>query len=112
MARGYATALTSAARTTSADFPYIVQGKNLTLYLDVTAASGSTPTLDIKLQAKDPASSNWYDVPGGVFTQATTTTNQRVVVTSPVGESLCRLNVVIGGGTPSFTFSVGAQWSD
>ena len=76
-------------------------------YLDVTAVSGSTPTLDVKIQGKDSVSGKYFDLVS--FTQATAVTNQRKNYGSGAGELLdktIRYVATIGGTTPSFTFSL------
>lgn len=72
-------------------------------YLNVTAASGTSPTLDIKYQTTPDDGTTWFD--HTTFTQATTTTTERKVFTVPVGVK-GRLLYTIGGTTPSFTFSL------
>lgn len=72
--------------------------------IHVTAASGSSPTLDAKLQ--DSADNiTFADVTGGAFTQLTTTGSQ-VLYSAAVTTTLRRyvqLVYTLGGGTPSFT---------
>lgn len=104
--------LPSAARTadgTSAVF----EAQNATrvaVTLDVTAASGTSPTLDVKLQGKDPASGEWFDI--ATFTQATGVTTETVWVGGGADTEFLtrtfRVSYTIGGTSPSFTFSVGA----
>ena len=72
--------------------------------IEVTAASGSTPTLDVKLQDSLDGT-NWTDVTSGAFTQATTTTIERITVATFDG-AFVRIAWTITGGTPSFTFNV------
>ena len=75
-------------------------GKDLVLHLDVTAASGTTPTMDITV--KGMVNGKAYTL--GTFTQATGVTGERIVIASaPVD---VRLDWAIGGTTPSFTFNV------
>lgn len=123
----YTTVFPSAARTATATSGNIRGGRALgaifTLY--VSAASGTTPTLDVKVQAQDPASRQWYDIPGAAFAQqvaATTapldlvlypgvvaTANRSVL--QPARRTM-RVVATIGGTSPSFTFSVGCQLLD
>lgn len=95
-----------------------------TLYLKVTAASGTTPTFDLFLQKLLPDGVTWQDI--GHFAQAIMTGNQVMhMVTGgnkveaqqsnalaaatinavPFG-STWRLSALLSGTTPSFTFSV------
>lgn len=94
--------------------------KGIRLILNVSAASGVTPTLDVKIQAKDGTSGNYLDVTGASFAQKTgtgtddlviypgitTTANRRV---SDVIPNIWRAVATIGGTTPSFTFSLTAD---
>lgn len=74
--------------------------------LACTAASGTNPTLDVKLQYTIDGGTNWNDITGGSFTQLITTGNQIINVTGPWADA-CRIVYTIGGtNTPSFTFSV------
>lgn len=100
------TLFTSAARTETANGDGVfINGVNLSVYLNCTAASGTSPTLDVKLQGQDPVSGEWFDT-GDSFTQLTTTGSQRIEAT--VADSVVRGVATIGGTTPSFTFSLGA----
>ena len=72
-------------------------------FLNITAASGTSPTLDIKFQ--DSAdNSTWVDVASGAFSQKTTTGASSLVL-SNVGPYL-RAVQTVGGTTPSFTFDL------
>ena len=89
--------------------------------IDVTAASGTTPTLDVKLQSKDPASEKYSDVPDAAFAQITTAAGLAVLVVYPGVTETANVSVsdivpvvfkfvaTITGTTPSFTFSLGAS---
>ena len=72
-------------------------------YLDVTAASGTSPTLDLVYEVSPDDGTTWFT--HTAFTQATAATSERVVFTRPAGV-WARLVYTIGGTTPSFTFSV------
>ena len=118
-----ATVFTSAARTTttnSADLTnYSARGVRLTL--DITAASGVVPTLDVKIQAKDTLSGAYVDIAGAVFTQKTATGTDELVIYPGIAETAnesvsdiipraWRAVATIAGTTPSFTFSLGAAY--
>lgn len=99
------TMVTSAARTASGDSGAFTRPKAVTAFraqLDVTAASGTTPTLDVVIEDSLDGT-NWNTV--GTFTQKTTTGRQVVNLELPVSNVL-RARWTIGGTTPSFTFSV------
>jgi hypothetical protein len=75
------------------------------LYLDVTAASGTTPTLDIDLEVKDPLSGQWFTLVS--LTQATGVTTQRLATgLADLADVVFRAVWTIGGTTPDFTFSL------
>lgn len=70
--------------------------------LTVTAASGTSPTLDVRLETTADGGTTWYTV--GTFpTQTTTGSAARVL--APVG-SQARFAWTVGGTTPSFTFGI------
>ena len=72
------------------------------LTLDVTAASGTTPTLDVNVQDSADGSS-WATV--GSFAQKTGVASERKVF-SGLREFIRAQHGVPGGTTPSFTYSV------
>jgi hypothetical protein len=102
------TVLTSAARTANGDTyasPLAVDyGSVITFFLDVTAVSGTTPTLDLYIDIQDPASGKWVNQ--DKFPQVTATGTYALSVY--VRSNRYAVRWVLGGTTPSFTFSVGA----
>lgn len=78
---------------------------NLILQLAVTAASGTTPSLTVKVQDSIDGT-NWNDI--ATFTAATGVTAEVKRVAAPIGNTI-RAVSTITGTTPSFTFSVLAQ---
>lgn len=97
--------------------------RGVRLFLNITAASGSSPTLDIKLQElaipNDDSSPVWIDITGASFAQQTAaatldlcvypgiaaTANRRV---SDVLPRAWRVVTTIGGSsTPTFTYGLG-----
>ena len=81
-------------------------------YLNVSAASGTSPTLTVTLQ-DSPDGVNWYPVPSGAFTAVTAVGLSRLVV--PAGTavgSYLRAALTVGGTTPSFTTSLTVQIVD
>ena len=105
------TALASAAQTASVNSADITiyNGSKLAVYLDVTAASGTSPTLDVTVKAKDPASGKYFTI--GTFTQKTGVISDALFIGNGSGSTFAvrtiRVEAVIGGTSPSFTFSVG-----
>lgn len=74
---------------------------NAYVTLGVTAASGTSPTLNVTVQGQDAAGA-WFTL--GTFTQATGVTSQTIAV--PIAGRAVRASWTIAGTTPSFTFSV------
>lgn len=103
------TMLASAARATSGDTSAtpmdVKKFKEAVFFLDVTAVSGTTPTLDVKIKTKDPVSGKWFDLAS--FTQATAVTSEMKAVSGLLGSQIAAF-YTISGTTPSFTFSLGA----
>ncbi len=95
----------SAARTASGDsgprtgFEVATQ---LRAQLDVTAAAGSSPTLNVVLEDTLDGT-NWNPV--ATFTQRVAAGREVLNVTTPFTDRL-RARWTVGGTTPSFTFSV------
>ena len=114
------TIFSSAARTATAnsDDNFSHGSRGLWVVLDITAASGTSPTLDVKLQRKDPLSGSYVDLPGGVCAQKTGTGTAWLTVypgiaettngsTSDVISEVFRAVGTIGGtDTPTFTYSL------
>ena len=95
----------SAARTTSGDSGVLANygsAQTLRAQLDVTAASGTTPTLDVVIEDTLDGT-NWNTV--GTFAQKVTTGREVINVTTPFADRL-RVSWTIAGTTPSFTFTV------
>lgn len=113
----------SAARTATANGTTITNasGRGAMFYVNVTAASGTTPTLVVQLQVQDPVSLSWIDI-SGAATAAITGTGLSMLTVAPgiseaantkVSQGLprtYRFRWTIGGTSPSFTFSIGAQY--
>lgn len=70
------------------------------LFLNVTAASGTTPTLNVTIQTSNDGTT-WRSA--GTFTQATGVTSQRATFNI---DRFVRATWTIGGTTPSFNFSI------
>ncbi len=94
----------SAAKTATGTEPafQIPVGRELVVTLNVSAASGTTPTLDVKLQ-HSPDGTQWADL-GTAFAQKTAAGLETKAFTGLHG--YVRVSYTIGGTTPSFTFSV------
>ena len=103
-----ASAEASTAKTTtgnSASALTNASGTNAHFIVNVSVISGTTPTLVVRVQIQDPVSSTWVDLPGAATSSITGTGATLLSVTNL--PRTYRLAWVIGGTTPSFTFSVG-----
>lgn len=100
-------AVASAARTatgTSTAFD-VEDAESLEATLTVTAASGTTPTLDVTLETSIDGGTT-YDTVGAFDQKAAAGSDKHVF--GPLGDK-CRWKWTIAGTTPSFTFSVAAE---
>lgn len=95
----------SAARTVTGDTgsrPDYDSADSLRVQLDVTAASGTSPTLNVVVEDTLDGT-NWNTI--GTFAQRVAAGREVINITSPFGDTV-RARWTIGGTTPSFTFSV------
>lgn len=95
----------SAARTTSGDSGTrdgYASAETLRAQLDVTAAAGTSPTLNVVIEDTIDGV-NWNAI--GTFAQKTAAGREVINITTPFTDSL-RARWTIGGTGPSFTFSV------
>jgi hypothetical protein len=78
-------------------------------YLDVTAASGVNPTLDIVFKVYDEFTDKWYEL---------ASFSRKVGISSDVGfieyglDDKVAVFYTIGGSNPSFTFAVTAHFKE
>lgn len=116
------TLISSAARTANGDSGpqenSWARGARFTL--DISAASGTTPTLDLKIQYFDETSSQWLDLNGASFVQKSATGTDDLLVYPGIAETAnravstvlpgqWRVAWTVGGTGPSFTFSLGVE---
>jgi hypothetical protein len=85
----------------------------LRVLLDVDAASGTSPTLDVVVQDTVDGGDNWATI--GTFTQKNAAGQQTINIvksgsagTPVMFSDRVRISYTIGGTTPSFTFHVSA----
>lgn len=71
--------------------------------LNVTAASGTTPTLDVVIEDSVDGGATWNTV--GTFAQKVAAGREVINVTTPF-TGMLRVRWTIGGTGPSFTFAV------
>jgi hypothetical protein len=77
--------------------------------LEVGAVSGTSPTLDVKVQESADGSTGWTDVPDAVFTQVTAANNSQILRVEGLGTSrkrYLRAVATVGGTSPSFNLAV------
>ena len=104
------TLLESAARTatvTGTAVKGLSAARLLVMQLNVSAASGTSPTLDVVVQDTVDGS-NWNTI--ATFAQATAVTREVIRLTTAFTDQL-RVVGTIGGTTPVFIFGVLA-WAD
>jgi len=104
--------VTSAARTATGQSAAITVGRVETsgkfgLILNCTAASGTTPTLDVTVEWSADGTNFFAAQAADSFTQVTTT-GQVGAKSFDVKGPFYRVKWTIGGTTPSFTFTVDA----
>jgi len=105
------------AQTTYTSDLQNVTGSGLTAVVDITALSGTSPTLTVTIQGKDNASGKYYDILVGATLSATGTTVMRIypgiiqtntnAIASFVVPEWYRIKYVIGGTTPAVTATIG-----
>lgn len=75
---------------------------DVVLAVHCTAASGTTPTLNVSLEESADGSTSWTAVTGSGITQLTAAGNA-VAFATPT-KSFVRVTATVAGTTPSFTF--------
>ena len=78
-------------------------GDELAVMLDVTAVSGTTPSMTVSVQWSNDGSTWFTADPADAFTAITAAT--KVTKSFTIKGLYARLNYAITGTTPSFTFS-------
>lgn len=80
-------------------------GPNVVVVLDVTAVSGTSPTLDVLIEEFEPASGTYTTI--DTFPQQTGVATVRRVITGPHGPFI-RASWTLGGtGSPTVTCTIG-----
>jgi hypothetical protein len=101
--------LTGAGTTFSRAYGEFARAVKALFALNITAVSGSSPTLDVVVQGYDEVSDVWYDV--------LTFAQQNAISSSPVTPiaadtyfRIYRVKFVVGGSsTPTFTLTLSAR---
>ena len=73
-------------------------------FLEVGAISGTSPTLDVKVQESDTSGGTYTDIPGAAFPQVTVA-NKSHIINFKRSKRFCRLLGTIAGTTPSFALA-------
>jgi len=110
----------SALGATAATTPVASHGaRGIIIYMEITAVSGTSPTLDSKVQAYDTLGDVWHDITGAAFAQKSGTGSDYLTIYPGIGETtneavsdvvpaLIRVYNTIGGSsTPTVTFTLG-----
>lgn len=105
---GDAVVLQDGARTSSGAGAAVAVESHHTarLTLNVTAVSGTTPSLTVTIE-HSPDGATWAAHPQGVFTSATAAGSQRKVLSGL--DRFVRAAHAVTGTTPSFTFTVAGE---
>ena len=98
-------AVTTSLRTGAITNDNVGFTRHAMVFLDTTAVSGSSPTLDFKLEGRVTGSDNWLDLTASsAWTQVTAANEQVRRYEGPLPPEI-RGVATIGGSSPSFTFS-------
>ena len=93
--------------------------RGIIIYMEVTAVSGSSPTLDCKVQGYAALGDVWHDITGAAFAQKTGTGSDYLTIYPGIGETAneavsdvipqhIRVHSTLGGSsTPTVTFTLG-----
>ena len=91
--------------------PINVKGAGeVVLFLDVTAASGTDPTLVVYLMTKDTISNKWFEI--GKFETVTGIATDVTFIVNGLGSFLGCAWEVDGTNSPNFTFALNASIKD
>ena len=100
-------AVTSTARSAAIDLKE--DDGDVSLILTSAAGTGSSPTLDVKVQDSDSSSGTYGDLSGAAFTQVTDSASMQVITfCKDEAKRYIKIVQTVGGSTPSFTFNINA----
>jgi len=80
----------------------IIIGQTVVFFINVTAVSGTNPTLNLYIDIQDPISGAWAQQDAS----PQITSPQMLPMAEPVRSTKYRVRWVLGGSSPSFTISV------
>lgn len=100
------TVLSSAARGTTTSSVFNIEHRTgMVAFLNVTAQSGTSPTLDVVIQDSPTGAAPWFTLAS--FTQVTGSTSSQTLVPSRAPAGTVRFVGTVGGSsTPTFTYSL------
>lgn len=90
---------------TSREYPEIGQFSTGLLFADVSAASGTTPSLTLTLEVQDPISLKWSAAQAFAAQTAATGGTPLTPIAVTLNGLNYRLRWAVSGTTPSFTFT-------
>lgn len=111
-------AIVATAGTTNIDQANL-NCRGLHLVIDITAISGTVPTLTVTIQGKDPISGKYYDILASAALNAVATTVLKVypgltasanVAVNDILPREWRCKIVAGGTTPNVTATIAANY--
>lgn len=103
--------LATATRTTTATgsaFDIHDYDGRYQIILTSSVGTGTTPTLDVKVQDSADGSTGWADLSGATFTQVTDAADstEAITIDTDTAKAYIRIVGTIAGTTPSFSFGV------
>lgn len=103
------TLLAASSRIASEDSAWIDVGDahTLRLDLDITAASGTSPTLDVTIQTRRDANDTARTA--GTFTQAVNASGDQRKCFSALDRQIRAVTTIGGTSTPTFAFSLSGE---
>lgn len=100
----------SASGDTSATPIITKYDKEAIIYLDITAVTGTNPTLDLTIKIYDEVSEKWYELAD--FDQKITTGQDVGYVEYGINDKMALFYEVGGTNTPTFTCTVSVSLKD
>ncbi len=95
--------VTSSSNSTAT--PLVVKhGKEATIYLSITAVSGTNPTLGLTFKIYNSLRATWHTL--ATFDQKTSTGTDVGYLDYGIGEKMAVYYTVGGTNTPTFTFTI------
>ena len=97
----------AAGTTVFREYREFASAQRCVFILEITAIAGTSPTLDLTLQAQNPMTGNWFNVLAGNLFPQQTTANTPTPVTMELYYKAYRVQAVVGGtASPTFTMTL------